>query len=265
MRRLFAVAAVSALAFGSAAPVVGAELSGREIVTKMDGGNRSADESVDLTMVLLSKSGMKRTRKITMYFKSGEDSAGDRMIVRFHSPPDIRGTGFLTIEKEGAANQQWLYLPDLKKSKRVAGSSRSGSFVESDFSNYDVAPESLDEHRYKLLGEADVEGRACYKVEAIPRDDDIKETCGYSKRIMYIDKERWTLPRTEYFDKSGKLLKIADNGSWIQVKGRWRGEKVVVDNKKEGSKTFVFFVSKSRKMDRGLKTSYFSKRTLEKP
>ncbi|MFC1706497.1 outer membrane lipoprotein-sorting protein [Planctomycetota bacterium] len=263
MRRPWTVAVLGTLVLTFLVSVDALALTGREIVERFDQSNRSEDETVELTMDLVSEGGLKHSRRFLFYFKTGKDG-DDRLLIRFLSPADIKGTGFLNVEQEGHG-QQWLYLPDLKKSKRVAGSSRAGSFVESDFSNYDVGPESLDEHEYKLLGEVEVDGRACYKVEGRPKTDDIAASCGYSRRVLYVDKERWTLTKVEFTDRSGKALKVMDITAWIKVKERWRGERIVIKNQQDGSQTIVEFQTKTRKMDQGVKDGFFSKRTLEKP
>ncbi|MHC4392781.1 MAG: outer membrane lipoprotein-sorting protein [Planctomycetota bacterium] len=241
-----------------------AQPTGREIVEKFDNSNRAEDETVEVEMVLISSSGRKRTRSLTMWAKSGATPADDLSLIRFHSPPIMRDTGFLTIEEEGH-NKQWIFIPDLRRSKRIAGSSRAGAFVESDLRNYDVATESPSEHNYKLTGEQELQGRPCYKILAKPKDEDVLDMCGYQKRIMYIDKERFTLVRTEYFDKAGKPLKVATNSDWTKMKGRWRFNKLTVENSQEGSKTIMRFKANTRQMDQGLSDSHFSKRKLEKP
>jgi outer membrane lipoprotein-sorting protein len=191
------------------------------------------------------------------------DGDDDRLMVRFNAPAEVKGTGLLTIEK-GAEDEQWLYLPDLKKSKRIAGASKAQSFMGTDFSNYDMRTEDLTGHDYRKTGEETLDGRPCYLVEATPKTEEVKESTGYARRTMWVDKERWVVPRCEYFDTSGKPLKTLTADGWKQIEGLWRPAKVTVENKQEGSKTVVTY-EKGREINKGLPEKTFTKRELEAP
>jgi hypothetical protein len=185
-------------------------------------------------------------------------------MVRFVSPADVKNTGLLTVEK-GADDEQWLYLPDLKKSKRIAGASKANSFMGTDFSNYDMRTEDLAGHDYAKKGEDTVDGRACYVVEAKPKNDDVKESTGYSRRTVWVDKERFTIPKCEYYSsKNDKLLKVLTTEGWKQVSGLWRPSTLNMENKQEGSKTVVTY-DKGREINKGIPEKTFTKRELENP
>jgi len=255
--------AAALLALALLAPLAPAEdLDGRAIIDKADKQNRAKDEKDRVTMVITSARGEKRKREMTTYFLAGAGD-DDRLMVRFDSPADVKGTGLLTIE-EGASDEQWLYLPDLRKSKRIAGATKATSFMGTDFSNYDMRTEDLTGHDYKKVGEEDLEGRACYIVEATPKDDDVKEATGYARRKTWVDKERFVIPKCEYHDKSGKLLKTLTTEGWKQVEGLWRPTKVVMENKQEGSKTVVTY-ERGREINKGIAEKTFTKRELENP
>jgi outer membrane lipoprotein-sorting protein len=237
------------------------ELDGRAIMNKADKVNRAKDEKNQVTLTIVSPRGEKRRRELTTYFQSGAGD-DDKSLIRFDSPADVKGTGFLTLE-QGETDEQWLYLPDLKKTKRIAGATKAQSFQGTDFSNYDMRSEDLAGHVYEKKGEETVDGRACYLIEAKPKDDSVLEATGYSLRKIWVDKERWVVPKSEYYDKNGKLLKVAASDGWKQVEGLWRPAKVVMENKQEGSKTTIAFGA--REINKGIADKVFTKRELENP
>ncbi|GIW72297.1 MAG: hypothetical protein KatS3mg102_1839 [Planctomycetota bacterium] len=252
------LAFVFALGAAQAAPA----LTGREIVEKADKANRARDEMVESIMYLISPGGQQRVRKMVTWSKSGEGD-DDMILIRFLAPPDIKDTGLLTIE-EGGRDNQLLYLPELRRSKRLAGASKAASFVGSDFSNYDMRTEDLANHDYELLGEEAVEGRPCYKVVARPRTEQTREESGYARRILWIDKERWVPVKVEYFDRNDRPLKVLVASDYKQIQGLWRAHRIEVRNLQQGSKT-ILIQNPERKINQGLPDSHFSRRSLENP
>ena len=260
-RSLF-IAALAIVAVAEAPPAARAQdLDGRAIMEKADKHNRSKDEKNQISMTIISGRGEKRGRSLTTFFKSGEGD-DDKSMIRFETPADVKGTGLLTIE-QGETDEQWLYLPDLRKSKRIAGATKSQSFMGTDFSNYDMRTEDLAGHVYEKVGDEQVEGRACFIVEAKPKNDEALEATGYSKRRIFVDKERWVYNTIEFFDRQGKPLKTTTIEDWKQYEGLWRGDKVTVENVQKESKTLVTF--NKREINKGLDKDTFSKRTLENP
>jgi len=243
------------------APASAEDLDGAAIMDRADKQNRPKDERCDVTMTILSPRGEKRRRELVTYFRAGAKD-DDKLLVRFEAPADVKGTGLLTIE-EGDDDEQWLYLPDLRKSKRIAGATKSQSFMGTDFSNYDMRTEDLAGHVYTKTGEETVDGRACYVLEAKPKDDDVLEETGYSKRILYVDKERFVCPKVVYFDRHGKLLKEAVTSGFTQIEGLWRGREIAMENRQEGSKTLVVY--EKREVNKGLDEDLFTRRKLERP
>ncbi|MHC4389854.1 MAG: outer membrane lipoprotein-sorting protein [Planctomycetota bacterium] len=250
----------ASLCLGLAVAAPAQALTGREVVERADSEQRAQDEITQATMVIVSPRGVKRERKLESRFKSGP-SSNDKVLVRFLAPSDVKGTGLLTIE-EGDSDTQWLFIPDLRRSKRIAGSNKAGRFMASDFSNFDMRTEDLQNHAYELVGEAEVEGRACHKVNAKPKDGETAENTGYSLRTIYIDKERFTVAKAEFFDRRGKPLKVLTHGGWHQVSGLWRPRSALMVNQQEGSRTIV--TNNSRTINQGLSDREFTKRALER-
>jgi len=240
-------------------------VEGRKIINGVDKANRAKDEKDTEAMTLIDSKGQKRERTLYTFFRTGEGD-DDQTLVRFETPQNIRGTGLLAHEK-GADDEMWMYLPDARKTKRIAGATKSEPFAGTDFSNYDMRTEDLTGHEYKKLADEKLGDRDCYVVEATPKNDDMAEATGYSKRTFYVDKERWVYLKTIFYDRQGKLLKTTTIEEWKQYAAGdqkvWRGDKVTVANVQKESKTIVTFPK--REMNLGLGDDSFSKRTLENP
>lgn len=237
-----------------------AEMTGRQIMEKADKVNRPKDEIIMRTMAIMDDRGQVREREMTTYFKAGEGD-DDKTLIKFTAPTDLRGVGLLTIE-EGSKDDQWLYLPKNKKTKRIAGASKADSFMGSNFSNFDMRTEDLQGHKYKRVGKETFSKRPVWVVEATPKNDAMKEMTGYSKRVLKVDAERWTVMEVKYYDLKGKHLKTLRASAWKQYGKLWRAEKVEVRSAVDKSRTML--KKAKRKIDSGLKDSQFSKRALEK-
>lgn len=235
-------------------------LTGREIMENADKKNQAKDESTTRTMEIMNEKGQVRKRKMVTFFKAGKGD-DDKVLVRFLQPPEHRGVSLLTLE-QGSSDEQWLYLPKNKKTKRIAGASKADSFMGSNFSNYDMRTEDLQGHKYKLLGETTLYKRTFYKVEARPKNDDVMKATGYARRVLYVEKSRWTIERVDFFDKKDKPLKILKASEWKKVKGLWRANKIEI--RSQVNKTRTRLLPAERKVNEGLPDSRFTKRSLQK-
>lgn len=235
-------------------------LTGREIMEKADKANRPKDETLERTMEIMNERGEVRSRKMKTFFKAGEGD-DDMVLVRILEPAEVRGVGLLTLER-GSSDDQWLYMPTLKKTKRLAGSSKADAFMGSNFANVDMRTEDLQGHDYQLLEEVEEAGRKAYKVGAMPKTDAVKEQTGYSKRILYVDAERWTTLRVDYFDLAGKELKVLKASDFKQVEGLWRADKVEIRSSQDKSRTRL--LPPKRELNTGLSADIFSTRELER-
>ena len=213
-------------------------LTGRDIVQKVhdrpDGDTRSSE----LSMTLINKSGAKRERKITSFAMDvGKDT---KQIMFFRYPNDVKGTGFLTVDYDdiNKDDDKWLYLPAMKKTRRISGkSSKTDYFMGSDFTYDDVGQRNIDEDTHKFLREEKVDGIDCWVVESVPKKGDEI----FSKKISWIRKDCLIAAKVEYYDKLGKLHRALKVENVVQVDGFWSIAKMSMENVQTNHKTLLEF------------------------
>lgn len=232
--------------------------TGEEIMRRADKDHRSKDERGVIEMILKTESGEKQRRTLEMFTKTGQGE-DDLNLLRFLEPATVRGTAVLTVEATGRADDQWIYLPALKKSKRIASGEKKQRFAGTDFTYEDLRTENFSAFTYEQKGAAKVGDRDCWLVEAKPREG---TESGYSLRKIYVDKERFLVHKVEYYDPKGELLKTLENKGFEQVKGLWRAKGAVMADVQRKTETIWRF--NEREIDPGLPESTFTVAQLER-
>ncbi|BAF71899.1 outer membrane lipoprotein-sorting protein [Sulfurovum sp. NBC37-1] len=220
---------------------------------KMSGYQSSISET---KMVLKNARGVANIRK--MRIKKLEGNNGDRSLIVFLYPTDIKDTKLLSYEQIGTDDKQWLYLPALKRIKRISSRNKSGSFMASEFSYEDIASQNYRNYSYK--GEAEKvtrNGKKYLKVKRIPKD----AHSGYSRQIVYIDPKTYLAMFGEYYDRNGRLLKKVSFLKYRKIKGIDRIVRMEMKNVQNGKSTLL--VWESDKVKAGLNEADFSKRVLK--
>ena len=213
-------------------------MTGREVVVRYDRQIRASTEEVEMTMNLINKDGKARTRQLVSISKTNEEGKQDSLL-RFVEPADVRGTALLTHEHADADDDRWLYLPALRKTRRVAATDDSDNFMGSDFAYEDIDFEELNAFDYKLLGDEIKDGFDCYIVEATPSTEKKAKESGYSRRIMWIRKDNYFMVAVDYYNSRNELTKQRKAYEIKLVDGteKWRPERQVMINLKTGHKT----------------------------
>ena len=218
------------------------------------GDSRSA-----VRMVLHDGRGRSSERELGILELEGAASAGDRSLVLFDSPPDQRGTALLTWNQRDADDDQWLYLPALRRVKKLAARNRSGPFVGSEFAFEDLTSEDVENYTWKYLDSAQCSLGACYRVERVP----VESWSGYSRQIAWYDIDALRLARVEYFDRKGEHLKTLDAGEWVEAEGGyWRASYMDMQNHVTGRRTELFWSPHA--FGTGLDASNFSTNALRR-
>jgi outer membrane lipoprotein-sorting protein len=211
---LFALLLALAVTFAMASAE---EMTGKQIVEKMRDRATSTSGVMQVKMTIADKHGDKRVRTIISRMK--DYPSGGKSVVTFVKPDDVKGTKFLIAEKEGD-DDQFLYMPALKKVRRISSKQKSGSFMGTDFSYSDLQAYDPDKGVHKRLPDETVNGQACYKVETTPKEADDFE---YSKIIYYVRQDNDVPVKGEFYDKRGDLLKVMtvekleknESGDWV--------------------------------------------------
>jgi outer membrane lipoprotein-sorting protein len=235
-----------------------AQNKGREIAKKANATQRNfGDESVTSTMYLISASNDTVTRHLKNYTIERENQL-DYSIVQFLNPPDVRGTGLLTYQNPAGDDKQWLYLPELRRVKKISSSNKSGAFMASEFSYEDITGNTLDKFEYTFIGEEELNGQLCYVVERVPN----YENSGYLKIKSWYSKSDYLMQRNEYTDRKNTLLKVQTFFGWKKYGSTYRSDRIEMQNLQTGKKSIIQF--SERQMNTGLKENDFTKRSLQR-
>jgi hypothetical protein len=255
-----------AAALALPATIVFAEnLTAREIMQRVEDRDEGNPSIVDVEMTLIDKSGKKRLREIRAFgIDRGED---ELQLLFFLSPADLKDTGFLTYDydRSGKDDDQWLYLPALKKSKRIASSDRSGRFMGSDFSYADLTSRDLDQYDYTLMKETDVGGVKVWQIESIPRTKKESKETGYTKSVLFVRQDNYVVVRSVGWLRKGGRLKYMEIEALEQIDGIWIGTEIHMTTKK-GSKTLHKTVLRNSniRFRQELDEDFFTVRQMEK-
>lgn len=227
--------------------------------------SRVQDSVADATFTLINKTGQERVRKTFGTTKLAENGIDTMRMTRFMSPPDVKGTVSLLIEHADKDDDIWIYLPALKKVRRLVSNNKKDSFMGTDFTYADVIGYKVGEWSYKLLKEEKVDGQPCYVIEALPKSDAVKTSNGYSKRIGWLRKDNLMTVKMDYWDEAGQMLKTSsysDIQLVDQKRGKWQAMHLETSNVQTGHRTVIKF--DNFKANQQVKDEFFTTRYMEK-
>lgn len=237
------------------------ELTGGEIIERSESLSSVDDLSVEIEMRII-KSGRERSRELSMIIMENEDGS-EKSLIRFLSPTDVRGTGFLSIINPESTNEQYLYLPALGKPRRISSEDRGGQFMGSDFTYEDISPDKED-YEYRLLNSDYINENEVYVVESIPKTEKLKKDLGFAKKISYISKDQYFLIRAEYLNEKEEQIRILEVSDYKQIIDEfWLGTYMLMEDLIKDSKTVLVY--KNLIANTGIDESYFTIRELSRP
>lgn len=216
------------------------------------------DSEAKMVMTLRDKGGSETDRKVRV--KSLEvEGDGDKGLSIFDEPRDVEGTAFLTYSHIEGNDDQWLYLPALKRVKRISSSNKSGPWMGSEFAYEDLSSFEVEKYDYKFVREDELNGEKVYVVESYPKYDN----SGYSKTITWVDQEHFRVHRIEFFDQKGDALKTMNVSDYkLYLDKFWRGHKQVMTNHQTGKSTVVTW--SDYQFNTGLDEKDFNKSSLKR-
>lgn len=195
--------------------------TGRDVIIKYEEEQTVETQKTLLTVKTTNKRGQVKEREVEQY----TTGVGNRLynsLIKFLSPADERGTSLLIHEYADRDDDQWLYLPDLDRIRRIAVADIADNFMGTDVTYEDLRnqiSEDLDDYEYELLGMEDIDNAPCYKVSAVPVNPETIKGSAYSKRILWIRQDIYEIVKTTFYDHDGKLFKEFNGGDIRQVEG----------------------------------------------
>lgn len=263
MKKILCIMILLAIGFAGYPCLVSAETpqeKGLAIFQKMDEDDAGYKGShTTLTMTLINREGSKSERVMEgKMLEVNEADQGDMSINRFLAPPDIKDVALLSHENIGSPDDQWLYLPSYKKTKRIASRNKSGSFQGSEFSYEDLSSFDYRKYTYNFLREEEYEGKPAYVVERVPVD----RYSGYSRETAWVDKEINQIVKVDYYDRREALFKTAVYSGYVKHLGKfWRMGRIEMTNHQTGKKTILEFTD--WKLGLEFRKEEFTPRALE--
>ena len=221
--------------------------SGEDPVSKGEAIAREADRrdlgfgdtTAELKMILENRSGQTSERRLRIsILEVPDENDGDKSVVIFDRPRDIRGTALLSYAHILEPDDQWLYLPALKRVKRISSSNKSGPFVGSEFAYEDITAQELKKYSYQWVRDEPCGALECFVVERRP----LYEKSGYTRLITWYDKAEYRMQRVEYYDRKNDLLKTLTFSDYRQYLGKyWRAHDLYMVNHQTGKKTRLVY------------------------
>ncbi len=229
-----------------------------EVALKSEAVMSGFEDSISkMEMTLINARGQTKVRTMSMKVLEGLDA--DKSLMEFLTPADVKGTKFLNYEHVDKDDDQWLYLPALKRVKRIASKNKSGSFMGSEFAYEDLSAFNVKKYKYEGRAEEVVlDGVEMYKTLSAPAS----KYSGYTKLISWVDKKTFLIQKVEYYDRKKQLLKTAYFSEYKNFDGVYRIGKIIMKNI-QNDKTTVLIWS-DEKIKNGLKAKDFHKRYLKR-
>ncbi|MEE9384702.1 MAG: outer membrane lipoprotein-sorting protein [Nannocystaceae bacterium] len=240
--------------------------SAREVMVKVAATRKLAGSEAVIEMTILNRKGEARTRKIAMATKLFDGGKTEKRIYKFVAPADVKGTGVLTFDYEDKPDDTWIFLPALRKTRRIVRSQRSKSFMGSEFSYADLNVPVISDFSYRHIRSESVDGASCWVIEALPTTKKIAASEGYSRKLYWVHRTEFTIRRAEYYDPKGDLLKelTITNTRLLDPKNkRYRSMHMEMHNRKNGRRSI--FHSEKLEFAPATKDEFFTMRYLERP
>ena len=235
------------------------EEKGLAIAVEMDARDSGwADQTADMAMVLRNRHGQESKRQIRVRALEVKGD-GDKSLTIFDHPRDVKGTAFLSYTHSTKPDDQWLYLPALKRVKRISSSNKSGPFMGSEFAFEDLTSQEVDKYTYRWLRDESVQGRGTMVIERYPA----YKHSGYTRQLVWIDAQMWQPIKVEFYDRKNALLKTLTISDYNQYLDRfWRADKMHMVNHQTGKSTELSWTNFAHRT--GLNERDFHKNALKR-
>ena len=231
---LIATAALDPVATTAQEGTDEAAARGLEIAVEADRRDTGfGDFKANIAMILRNKHGETSERRMRVRTLEQADD-GDKSLIIFENPGDVKGTAFLSFTHKTGSDDQWLYLPALKRVKRIASNNKSGPFMGSEFAYEDISSQEVEKYTYRYIGEEAFDDRNHFVVERDPVDP----KSGYSRQVAWLDTAEYRVWKVEFYDRRGSLMKTLTVDDYNQYLDQyWRANRWMMVNHKTGKET----------------------------
>jgi len=260
MKRLYLTLAMCVIFLAMTTTALGAEEKGLAIVKEADKRDSGFENfTANLRMVLKNKHGQESERIIRTKTLEVEGD-GDKNLLIFDRPKDVKGSAFLTYSHKTGDDDQWLYLPALKRVKRISSRNKAGSFMGSEFAYEDITSQEVEKYTYKWIRDEVYHDQECFVIERYPVD---KKNSGYTRQVIWIDKSEYLQWKVEFYDRKKSLLKtLTIKGYKKYLDKYWRADEMNMVNHQNGKSTILYW--SDYKFRVGLKEQDFNKNSLKR-
>jgi len=259
LTNLLCILAIFAALVPSTYAASDAEVRGLEIAREADQRDSGfGDQTASLVMELRNKQGDRSIREIRV--KTLEvNGDGDKSMSIFDRPADVKGTAFLTFSHSRKPDDQWLYLPALKRVKRISSKNKSGPFMGSEFAYEDLSSQEIDKYSYKYLRDETINNIDCFVIERVPN----YEYSGYTRQEAWINKQYYRPEKIVFYDRKNSLLKTLTYSDYKQYLNKyWRADKMLMVNHQTEKSTLLTWSDYRFKV--GLDEGDFNRNSLKR-
>lgn len=232
--------------------------SGYDIMKAMDEKAMPSTTHALVKLELIDEKGDVSERVVEQWGMSEGDKSGN--VIAFHSPAMVKNSRFLILSEKGKGDGKWIYLPALKKVRRIAASEGDSSFMGTEFTYDDMSSREIDDYDYTLLGEEEVDGRVCYRIESVPKPG---TDSGYAKTVSWIvkDPDILTVVKIEMYAAGGEVEKVFSVQNLAQIDGFWVPLSVSMKNIANGRETRM--IQDRLELNKPISPRLFTTRFLE--
>lgn len=210
----------------------------REIISKSNKTIETDAMEMLSTMNIYNPKGDFRVRQIATASKKFGEAA--KTIIRITAPPDVAGTTMLIHDYENSDDDMWIYLPALRKSRRIISSEKSNNFLGSEFTNSDMSIPNINDFYYHMLGDTILEGKTCFSIKSMPKNDQIANNYGYNYKVSYIEKLNYLALKIEYYDLKNQLKREQTIGDYQkQNNNKWFAYVMEMKNVQNGRRSLL--------------------------
>jgi hypothetical protein len=213
-----------------------------------------------ISLSITEKSGASRSRTITMTTKSFQNGIEKRFI-KFMEPADVRGTAMLVVDNKDISDEMWIYLPALKKTRRIVSSEKGRSFMSSEFSNADMSSPALSDFTNRHLQNSGLDNQ--WIIESIPAGEEKADEYGYSRKISYINSNNYQVQRMEFYNFDDELFKTIEiKSTHLTADGKYMVKNMLANNLLTSRKSEILFsnIQEQVKVD----DTFFTVQNLER-